>query len=88
MKLATQSESVFQAELSYCILCFYDEDGLCNDCTEDFNVCINCIAYGEGNLCANCESSDEGICLDNDLQRALQYISENDEYFEKRKEIL
>lgn len=65
----------------YCYLCIDTEEGLCYDCSKYYNTCLNCIAYGDGSACDNCET-DEGIDLDNDLLLILEFIEKNYEYFQ------
>ena len=65
-----------------CKCCFDSEDGICSTCSQDLQVCLNCISYGEGGLCENCLTmGDEGICLDYDLMDVLRWIEYNDSFF-------
>jgi hypothetical protein len=65
----------------YCYDCIETEDGLCNECVEYYNVCLNCVAYGDGSVCENCEK-DESICLDYDIAEILEFIERNYTYFQ------
>jgi hypothetical protein len=65
-----------------CEDCFYADTGICFVCVDRFNVCRNCIWYGEGQLCDNCvENDDEGIDIiyirQNSLDIALDWIEWN-----------
>ena len=42
----------------YCYLCIDTEEGLCYDCSKYYNTCLNCIAYGDGSVCDNCETDE------------------------------
>jgi hypothetical protein len=66
---------------NFCKECFLNEDCLCYDCSRDMGICINCIYYGEGGLCENCES-DEAISMDHDLNFAYEWIYFNNKWFE------
>jgi hypothetical protein len=68
-------------DFRYCYYCLETEEGLCYDCVKYYNSCLNCIFYGEGTRCENC-SSDEGICLDDDVLIVLEYIDRNYAYFQ------
>lgn len=65
----------------YCYFCFIDEIGLCDLCISELNVCVNCIVYGNGDICNGCLSKDEAIILDHDLFKVLEWIRRNDFYF-------
>ena len=72
--------------ISICDDCFNDETGICLGCIDRFNVCSNCIWYGDGNLCDNCASEeDEGIDIvyirQNTLDTALDWIELNTRLF-------
>lgn len=68
--------------LSTCDDCFNDEIGICFQCVERFNVCYNCVWYGQGELCDNCAGhDDEGIDISyfnrQALNIALEWIESN-----------
>jgi|LakMenEpi03Aug12_release.lakeMendotaPanAssembly.Ray.scaffolds.fasta_scaffold00515_51 hypothetical protein len=66
----------------HCYFCFIDELGLCDVCLTGINTCFNCLAYGNGGLCLNCETNgDEGVDLNNDLLEIFYWIQRNDSYF-------
>lgn len=66
--------------MGFCENCYNSDVGICINCN-NLNICLNCLAYGNGQLCANCEHEDEGIDLTYDIQLILAYIVKNDEYF-------
>lgn len=80
----SDSDSYLQDEENgFCVFCFYNENGICRNCSSRMKVCMNCVVYGiDGNPCQNCESmGDEGIDLTFDLVSVLDYINRNRQYF-------
>jgi hypothetical protein len=77
--------------MKLCIDCYLDEwVGICDECLNYFCLnCLNCIAYGNGNLCENCSTNnlDEATSLEpetiNDLIKVIYYIRNNNYYFEE-----
>ena len=74
--------------MEYCYECYKSEDGICVNCVERWNVCMNCIAYADmGDQCENCRTmGDEGVCMTTDLESARDYIEENDEFYRIQEE--
>lgn len=67
---------------NHCYFCFIDEIGLCDLCLSEISICLNCLVYGNGGLCLNCErNGDEGVYVDDDLLQILAWIQRNDSYF-------
>lgn len=68
-----------------CYFCFIDELGICEECMDKYNYsnfCLNCIAYGNGDLCQNCLTmGDEGVSMEYDLHRIISWIIRNDTHF-------
>lgn len=64
-----------------CGLCVSDECGLCWDCSVKYDICLNCIDYGEGGECANC-LTDEGVSLDFEIAQMHEAIRLNDLIYE------
>ena len=66
-----------QMNEEYCEECYIEGD-ICNDCVG--NLCLNCIAYGDGGLCINCEGMDEGIDISHDYYLLSIWIRNNNMY--------
>lgn len=68
----------------YCYFCFIDEIGLCDLCIEEIDVCLNCIIYGNNNICNNCLIQDEAVVLDQIIvNQVVEWIRRNDFYWLK-----
>ena len=67
--------------LKYCKRCYLDGDGMCSQCCELYNICPNCIAYGDGGLCLNC-LPDEGVDLGYTMSLVHEWIVRNNYWFE------
>lgn len=68
---------------AYCEDCYADEDGMCLQCCEKYNICANCVAYGDGGSCLNC-LEDEGVDLGYFMTLVRDWIVINDEFFETK----
>ena len=67
--------------VEFCENCYNDEDGMCINCCEKYNVCANCVAHGDGGLCLNC-LPDEGIDLGYFMSLVHEWIGANRNFFE------
>jgi hypothetical protein len=66
----------------FCYFCFIDEIGICDFCLTDIECCLNCIVYGNGGQCLNCElQGDEAVSLGQNISDIIDWIQRNDAYF-------
>lgn len=73
-----------EACFPYCFECKISDIGICFDCAITKDICLNCIAYGEGDYCLNCirwQESDEGVDLKDDLVKVREWIDRNNHFW-------
>lgn len=71
----------------FCYECKISDIRICNDCANKKDICLNCIAYGDGDYCSNCIQSyerDEGIDMKNDLYVGFEWIERNNNFWKLR----
>ena len=64
-----------------CYDCYISSDLICKSCENKTDVCLNCIYYGDGGMCSNCEEGDEGISTEYDTRTVLEWIIWNTDYW-------
>ena len=63
--------------MKICVECAESDMLCCGVCDKTKDICLNCVAYGEGSLCMNCVEEDEGVDLSEDIRTLLEWIEEN-----------
>lgn len=64
-----------------CKNCYESHDLLCGPCEFKLKVCANCVYYGGGMMCANCDEEDEAVNFDYDVNAVHQWIIWNTNYW-------